>query len=191
MQGRSGAQREERALALQLRAPHVVEHREARLRLKFVLTDPQDLVDNLGAAHGRPGLHRTNEIWKSTCFEAFFAKPGHLAYWEFNGNVHGHWNLYGFDDYRQPQPPQVSSDFDLKSIQWENLQFEAELEAASSLAKSLADLQFSLCAVIKLKDGTTHYFSNLHGGELVGEILGEKADFHRRSNRVLTAEHNT
>ena len=43
---------------------------------------------------------RQDNLWKHTCFEAFFAKPDSEQYWELNVAPSGHWNLYQFDAYR-------------------------------------------------------------------------------------------
>ena len=44
---------------------------------------------------------RRDGLWKTTCFEAFFAHSDTSEYWEWNGSANGDWNLYHFDDYRK------------------------------------------------------------------------------------------
>lgn len=44
---------------------------------------------------------RTDELWRTTCFELFLRRPGQEGYLEFNFAPSGQWAAYGFDGYRQ------------------------------------------------------------------------------------------
>lgn len=46
------------------------------------------------------GGQRRDELWTSTCFEAFFRAPGSDQYNEFNFAPNGDWAAYQFDGYR-------------------------------------------------------------------------------------------
>lgn len=46
---------------------------------------------------------RKNELWTSTCFEAFIPSCHSQGYLEFNGSPQGDWNWYSFRSYRQGQ----------------------------------------------------------------------------------------
>ena len=60
-----------------------------------------DALKNLKASTGRESSkERQDNLWKHTCFEAFFARPDSEQYWELNVAPSGHWNLYQFDGYR-------------------------------------------------------------------------------------------
>jgi hypothetical protein len=120
-------------------------------------------------------LRRENDLWKTTCFEAFFARPGEAGYWELNVSASGAWNLYRFSAYREPQPPALSEDFAL-----------AELGAGGGLVSCRLEpkiapcaLEASLCMVARTGEGT-HYFSTKHAGA--------KPDFHLRGSFTLRLE---
>jgi len=44
---------------------------------------------------------RTDELWKSTCFEIFWQGIGEEGYREFNFAPSGRWAAYAFDSYRE------------------------------------------------------------------------------------------
>lgn len=43
---------------------------------------------------------RTDELWRTTCFEAFVRAPGEADYLEFNFAPSSRWAAYAFDGYR-------------------------------------------------------------------------------------------
>ena len=49
---------------------------------------------------------RKDELWTTTCFEAFLAAPGEQRYWEVNLAANGDWAVYRFDGYRSGQTQQ-------------------------------------------------------------------------------------
>ena len=51
---------------------------------------------NDGLQQGR----RRDDLWTTTCFEAFLAAPGGQRYWEVNLAPNGDWAVYRFDRYR-------------------------------------------------------------------------------------------
>ncbi|HVI32699.1 DOMON-like domain-containing protein [Phenylobacterium sp.] len=48
---------------------------------------------------------RADELWRSTCFEAFLRPAGGEAYWEFNFAPSTQWAAYAFDGYRAGMRP--------------------------------------------------------------------------------------
>ena len=44
---------------------------------------------------------RKDELWRSTCYEAFLKVAGSEGYFEFNASPSGHWAWYAFDRYRE------------------------------------------------------------------------------------------
>src|SRR5689334_3335291 len=63
-------------------------------------------------AVGQP--ERTDELWKTTCFEAFLRPLGETSYLEWNFAPSGQWASYEFSDYRDgmaeaevTQPPYI------------------------------------------------------------------------------------
>lgn len=147
------------------------------LTLRFEVEDAQRrLLDGLGAPQRRvPGREsRRDGLWKTTCFEAFWARPRERSYWELNLAGDGGWNLYHFEDYRVPQPPRPSEDFRMES--WET-KTSGSLECALSTSLDLPKLEASIC-VIARTEGATHYFSTRHAGE--------KPDYHLRAGLDLS-----
>lgn len=157
---------------------------DAGIEIRFRLEDPKKVVRHAPAENRwcEEEVQRADGLWQDTCFEAFFGVPGASAYWEVNVASDGRWNLYRFDDYRKPQPPTASHDFELESL----LTAEGSLalllrpRGAESMAARLAALpaalDVSLTAVLKTEKHT-HYYSTKHAGA--------KADFHLRAGFII------
>ena len=129
---------------------------------------------NAGSQQGQ----RRDDLWTTTCFEAFLAAPGEQGYWEINLAPNGDWAVYRFDHYRSGQTHQ-----DLSTPPTVRLQHGAHqlrLDARISLEPwwtpgSCPDL--ALTAVIdRGQDGLSHW----------ALCHGRKPDFHDRST-FLTA----
>ena len=65
------------------------------------LVVPGCLIDGPQAAG-----QRRDELWTTTCFEAFLAIPDQPGYWEINLAPNGDWALYRFEGYRSGQSQQ-------------------------------------------------------------------------------------
>jgi hypothetical protein len=115
---------------------------------------------------------RTDGLWNTTCFEAFWAEPGRDTYWELNLAASGAWNLYRFDSLRTPQPPRTSDDYALKSLRTTPTSLICELTSALRPAA----LDIALTAVIATPDRTFYYA--LHHPR-------PQPDFHDRAGFVL------
>jgi hypothetical protein len=159
------------ALSLDLKAELVRQDRS--LQLNFSLQDPDGVViDSLkdGKWNTWP---RADELWKTTCFEAFFGIPGKPGYWEFNlSPSRQQWNLYSFDSYRQPQPPTPCNDFDLTMIEVAKGQLRVNLQSQ----KPIPPLEANLCAILRINNGAIHFGA---------QHAKQKADFHDRTAFVL------
>jgi hypothetical protein len=144
------------------------------IRATFTLEDPEGaVVDSLQEGEWGPGtLRRAGALWESTCFELFWALPGHDDYYELNVSPKGEWNLYHFDRYREPQPPAESSDYRLTSVKSTPKEITFELHS-DNLPSAI---EASLCAVIKTATGIS-YYSHAH--------LGAHEDFHIRESLSL------
>lgn len=145
------------------------------LVLRIQLQDSQDqLLDGLKPMKKTEGrlLPRKNELWKTTCFEAFWGRPGEKSYWELNISGSGSWNLYHFDSYRQPQPPRASDDFTIQSLEIDG---KAGLECRLATALPVKELEGSVCVIARTAEAT-HYFSTKHAGD--------KPDYHLRAGFV-------
>jgi hypothetical protein len=113
----------------------------------------------------RPG--RTDELWRTTCFEAFLRRSGDDAYREWNFAPSGDWAAYDFTGYRKgagnaelAAPPYVRFE---DNLTWFALGATISVEAE-------ADWDLGLSAVLEEKDGTKSYWALAHPGE--------KPDFH-------------
>jgi hypothetical protein len=152
-----------------------VSREKGRLKFKFNMRDPDKIVLDTLHAGTWHSWDRADELWKSTCFEAFFGEVGSKSYWELNlSPAKQQWNLYFFDDYRLPQPPRQSKEFHLIEI----LVTDSSLECVLESKTDFGALEVSLAAVIRTPAGTS-YRALKHSGD--------KPDFHDRSSFVLKA----
>ena len=110
---------------------------------------------------------RRDELWKSTCFEAFVQQDGEAAYREFNFAPSGDWAAYDFAGRREgmaeaplANPPYVRIE---DNLTWWSLGATFTLEAGSCWSLGLS-------AVIEEADGTKSYWALAH--------CGPEPDFH-------------
>ena len=133
---------------------------------------PTDLND--GPQHGQ----RRDDLWTTTCFEAFLAAPGEQRYWEVNLAPNGDWAVYRFDHYRSGQTQQELST--PPTVRLQRGAHQLRLDARIALEPwwtpgGCPDL--ALTAVIDSnQDGLSHW----------ALCHGRKPDFHDRST-FLTA----
>lgn len=145
------------------------------LTFRYSLQDPKaEVLDGL-----RPspvgGWTRANELWKTTCFEAFWGMPGESKYWELNLSPSKQaWNLYVFKGYREPQPPSPAFDCELVKVEMTPTTLEATLKSALNLKT----MELSLTAIIRTLSGV-NYFALKHSSP--------QADFHSRDSFILKA----
>ncbi len=144
-----------------------------QLIFEYELIDPGGAVlDSLSAGEWR-SWERADELWKTTCFEAFLSRAGDKGYWEFNFSpAKRRWNVYRFNAYRDPQPPRSSADFELLEVTASAGRLKCVLNARFDLPK----LDCALTAVIRLDSGM-QYFALTHAAD--------KADFHKRESFTL------
>jgi len=122
---------------------------------------------------------RTNELWKSTCFEFFLAIKDQPGYWEFNMSPSGDWNAYRMDTYRRigfREETGISQ-----------LPFECKEETGKFLLNASVDLtpiirpveelQMGITAVIQTKAGNETYWALAHPAS--------QPDFHVRESFIL------
>jgi len=120
-------------------------------------------------------IERRDQLWQSTCFEAFFAEPGQERYWEINLAPNGHWNVYRLDRYRQGLRPELL----VNGLTYALRQSDTELQISFSLnlqpliAESSA-LECSLTAVLDHPKHGCSFWALNHSGD--------QADFHRRDS---------
>ncbi len=104
--------------------------------------------------------NRTDNLWKLTCFEAFFFINEGPAYVELNFSPSSQWAAYGFTHYRKgmmdfplAKDPQIDSN--ARASQF-------ALEACLSLSVDIKVGKIALSAVIEEQDGTKSYWALRH-----------------------------
>ena len=122
------------------------------------------------------GLHRADEIWRSTCLELFMAARDEQGYLELNLSPCGNWNCYSFTGYRQGMSQ--SSALKVEAIQ---SAAPGQLEASVSCTRLSLPLVIGPTAVAAKADGELRYFALQHG---------QQPDFHdmtlhRRINHLI------
>ena len=109
---------------------------------------------------------RADELWRTTCFEAFLRRAGETAYREWNFAPNGSWAAYDFADYReriadpQAREPYIRME---DNLTWWTLGATISVDADG-------EWELGLSAILEEKDGTKSYWALGHGGE--------KPDFH-------------
>lgn len=110
---------------------------------------------------------RTDDLWTTTCFEAFLRDPQGTAYREWNFAPSGQWAAYDFTAYREGR---VDSDVVAPYIRMEdNLTWWA---LGVTIAVD-ADIRWALglSAVLEEQDGTKSFWALAHSN-------ADKPDFH-------------
>ncbi len=105
---------------------------------------------------------RRDELWKTTCFEAFVQEDGEATYREYNFAPSGDWAAYDFAARRDgmsaaplANPPYIRFE---DNLVWWTLGATFALEAGRHWALGLA-------AVIEEQDGTKSYWALAHNGD--------------------------
>jgi hypothetical protein len=134
-----------------------VERAGDALLFSYSLCAPADAVRLPAAAE--PG--RADELWKTTCFEAFIRGAGE-SYVELNFSPSGKWAVYVFDGYRQgmrklemPLSPDVQTDSEPGQ-----LTLTARVRLPDQFMRATAPN--GLSAVIEELDGTMSYWALAH-----------------------------
>jgi hypothetical protein len=110
---------------------------------------------------------RAEDLWQTTCFEAFLRTAGEEAYREWNFAPSGEWAAYDFTGYREGRtdpevaPPYVRME---DNMTWWAVGATIAIDAGPSW-------QLGLSAVLEEKDGTKSYWAIAHPS-------GDKPDFH-------------
>ncbi|OYD91919.1 hypothetical protein CDG76_25060 [Nostoc sp. 'Peltigera membranacea cyanobiont' 210A] len=121
---------------------------------------------------------RKYELWEDTCFEFFLGIKDSQRYWEFNLSPVGHWNVYGFDEYRQGMQEETA---------FEKLPFSVQNQAdglalvldvdLDKIISAEQEIEVAITTVIKHRDGEVTYWALTH--------QGAEADFHLRNSFIL------
>jgi hypothetical protein len=131
--------------------------RDATLNLFFCIGAP---ISRFAVRHGDEPARR-DELWRTTCFEAFVQPDGADTYTEWNFAPSGDWAAYDFDSPREGManaevvaPPYVRLE---DNLTWWAL-------GATIAVPADRPLQLGLTAVVEEADGTKSYWALGHGG---------------------------
>lgn len=136
-------------------------------------------------------------LWQNTCFEVFvepvesearardlklkrfsreLQEP--IRYYEANFSAKAGWNVFGFTDYRLPQPPTELSEAHLVSCEVNKSDAGGTLRAVVDLkGAKLSQVKISLCAVIVTRSVGTTYWSFKHADQ--------KPNFHHFDSFII------
>ena len=135
----------------------IIGHDANWLRLRWRIEGAHDLVVPPFAGRGR-----ADELWRTTCFEAFLKPVGGEAYIELNISPSERWNAYDFAGYRtgmaeRPMPREPEGTMRQGST---FAIFDAAIPAAGLPPSQCA---LGLCAVIEEQGGAVSYWALAHG----------------------------
>lgn len=143
-----------------------IERQGDQLWLRFILDgDPGRIAWPDEAAPGR-----ADELWKTTCFEAFV--DGEAGYGEFNLSPSSQWASYRFDAYREGMRP---ADQEAVVLGLDGGDDYMALEARIALPADA--IRLGLSAVIETRDGAKTYWALAHASD--------KPDFHHPETFTL------
>ena len=110
---------------------------------------------------------RADELWQTTCFEAFLRPLGGEIYSEWNFAPSGRWASYDFSGYREGMKPA-----EVDSAPYIRVEDNFTWWALGATIAIPADTnwELGLSAVLEEKNGTKSYWALAHPGE--------KPDFH-------------
>ncbi|APD48890.1 DOMON-like domain-containing protein [Synechococcus sp. CS-602] len=146
-----------------------------RLQIRYRLAGPMDQLV-LPPPAGQP--RRRDQLWQSTCFEAFVAHAGQPAYWEVNLSPSGDWNVYRLAGYRAGLEAETGCRSVVSEVKRQPglLSVDLSLDLAPWFGEAQA-LDMAVTAVLEHKGETLSYWALAHAGP--------EADFHDRRGFLL------
>ena len=145
------------------------------LRLGYRVTGDLDLLRLPPAA----SPVRTDDLWKTTCFEAFIQPGEGPGYYEFNLSPSTAWATYGFTSPRQDMRPAL----EIPPLRIETMAETAGFQLGAEVDLPLGDFRLDrpwrvgLTAVIEDTSGAKSYWALAHPSG--------PPDFHSPDGRVL------
>ncbi len=147
-----------------------------KLKIGFRLNWVQAKADGVAALLPPGKRIQKSGLWNETCFE-FFWRFKSKEYYELNVSPAGHWQIYSFYSYRNPNesnPIQFRLD-NLSSSQMGN-EYRFDCELISSETSWIEMSSFQPTAILQSKSGL-EYFAPSHPTE--------KPDFHRMDHWII------
>ena len=145
---------------------------EARFRL-------EGGVDRIVLPEAGPSV-RTDDLWKTTCFEIFWQPIGGTNYREFNLSPSGRWAAYDFDTFREGMRDAPVDAISLSTAMGAS-NGSGELELKASIASALpAPAQVALNAIVEHEDGELQFWALA--------FAPGKAEFHSEACRQKIVE---
>ncbi|UAB77128.1 hypothetical protein INR77_09835 [Erythrobacter sp. SCSIO 43205] len=124
---------------------------EARFRL-------DGAVDRIKLPEAGPSV-RTDNLWKTTCFEIFWQPIGGTSYREFNLSPSGRWAAYDFDSFREGMRD-APVDAIALSVSQGSSNGQGELVLAASIACELpTPAQVALNAIVEHEDESLQFWA--------------------------------
>ncbi|MEK2688215.1 DOMON-like domain-containing protein [Bdellovibrio sp. GT3] len=140
--------------------------------LEFFLSGPTRHLHFPPQHEGADSVRR-DELWKTTCLEAFFAFDNNSdsPYLEVNCSPNGDWNAYAFNSYRQGMRADGTASVNLihRSLESDQAVFRVKIQSPAMPQFK----QLGITAVIEFSDGSKSYFALSHPGP--------QADFHNKA----------
>ena len=119
---------------------------------------------------------RTDDLWKTTCFEVFWQGLGETRYREFNFSPSGQWAAYDFAEYRDK-----AGDVPIDAISLACSYDDRELVLRANITADLpTPAQVSLSVVIENANGALQYWAMA--------FPPGKPDFHSEACRQMVVD---
>jgi hypothetical protein len=136
-------------------------------------------VDRIKIPEAKPSV-RTDNLWKTTCFEIFWQPVGGTSYREFNLSPSGRWAAYDFDAFREGMRDAPVDAISLACTH-HSANGEGELVLKAGIAADLpSPAQVALNAIVEHADGGMQYWALA--------FPPGKPEFHSEACRQLVVE---
>ncbi|MGE5085685.1 MAG: DOMON-like domain-containing protein [Bacillota bacterium] len=141
--------------------------------LEYMISGPTRHL-HFPPSHGHES--RRDELWKTTCLEAFLS-PDFIkdsSYLEINCSPNGDWNAYSFSGYRAGMTPAAATEVKLIGREADQTTAHFRIRIKSPGLDRFKHL--GVTAVVEFSDGSKSYFALKHPGPV--------ADFHNKEGFV-------
>ena len=139
-------------------------------------------VDRVILPKAAPSV-RTDDLWKTTCFEIFWQPIGGTYYREFNLSPSGRWAAYDFDGFREGMRDAPVDAIALSTAHGSSNGNGALALKANIAANLAAPAQVALNAIVEHADGSLQFWALA--------FSPGKAEFHSEACRQMIVERRT